>query len=244
MIKGTIHSKETKKKMSKSRLGKKHSKETKIKIGLANKGSIHTEETKRKISKTKKGIKLTKEHRRKIGLGGIGKIHSAETKKKMSLAHLGVIFSKKHRRKIGLANKGKKPFLGKKHSEITKRKLSIIHKEKKHSKKSLQIMRESQIKYMKEVKNINVPSIGRNEKQILDNIEKENNIKLLRQYSVIGYFLDGYDEKNNVVYEINEIHHFDFNKTYTNRHIERKNNIIKHLKCIWIDIKDAVEVSK
>lgn len=76
----------------------KHSEETKIKIGNANKGrkpwstgKHHSEETKIKISLKNTGVKL-----------------SEETKAKLSKAHKGVPLSKEHVEKIASSNRGKK----------------------------------------------------------------------------------------------------------------------------------------
>lgn len=76
-------SEETKQKMCIAHVGKHHTKETKLKIGLAQKGRMspmygkyHTEETKRKIGMAHKG----KKHHM------YGKQHSEETKRKMSKA--------------------------------------------------------------------------------------------------------------------------------------------------------------
>jgi len=74
------------------------------------------------------------------------------------------------------------------------------------------------------------------EKQILNNIEKLYKVKLIRQFPIIGYFLDGYDKTNNIVYEVNEEHHFDIDGNYNTKHIQRKNDIVEHLKCEWVDI--------
>jgi len=49
--------------------------------------------------------------------------------------------------------------------------------------------------------------IGKYEKEIFDNIEKEKNINLIRQFTVAGKFIDGYDKNNNVAYEVDEQHH-------------------------------------
>ena len=52
---------------------------------------------------------------------------------------------------------------------------------------------------------------GKNETFILDNIEKENNIRLERQ-KIINiennkYFIDGFDNDNNIAYEVDERYH-------------------------------------
>jgi len=76
------------------------------------------------------------------------------------------------------------------------------------------------------------PHLGRNEKDFLDEVELSNNIKLVRQYEVLGYFVDGYCEELNIVVEIDERP-----KTHE-RDIERENNIIKELNCKFLRIRD------
>lgn len=80
-------------------IGKKHTEETKIKIGNKNRGRIfsvatrlkmrishlgiqNTEETKKKISFKNKGRKCTEEAKKKIGLKNKGRKHTEETKLK------------------------------------------------------------------------------------------------------------------------------------------------------------------
>ena len=98
-----------------SSLGTRHSKLSRIKIGLASKGrwsgKKHTEETKKKISLGNTGKRL-------------GKRASLETRKKMSDSKKGIKFTEEHRKKIGDANKRRVPRLGWHHSEESKRKMS------------------------------------------------------------------------------------------------------------------------
>jgi hypothetical protein len=77
-------------------------------------------------------------------------------------------------------------------------------------------------------------SIGKEEKTILDKIEKEKNIKLIRQFQISRKFIDGYDPINNVAYEIDESHH----KYRLGDDIKRQQLIEKRLNCsiIRIDI--------
>ena len=76
--------------------------------------------------------------------------------------------------------------------------------------------------------------LGKNETQILDDIEKENNIKLERQYPVLNFYIDGYDSTNNIVYEVDESHH----KYQQIQDIIRKNKIKEELGCEFVRIKE------
>lgn len=212
--------------LSKQMLGKIMSQETKNKISDSNKGKIFTEEHKKNLSKNHnsfwKGNKVSKE---------VCEKRSKSLKGKKAW-NKGLKFSEKTCLKMSESRRGKnnpmyrKPGtrLGIKVSGETKRR-----------------MRESMIKHIEKNKlngKIIRPNVGKNEIKILNNIEKEKGIKIIRQFKVLGYFLDGYDKINNVVYEVNEGHHFNKDNNYNKKHLTRKNEIINCLKCLWIDIKD------
>lgn len=109
-------------------LGRKATKETRIKMSFAKMGEKHhnfgkhfSKEHRRKIGEAQKGEKhylygkhLSEEHKRKIGDAHIGKKHSFETRAKMSKAKMG--------------NTG---FLGHKHTDETRAKISIANKGRK-----------------------------------------------------------------------------------------------------------------
>jgi len=88
-----------------STLGRKHSDETKKKIGFASKGrwtgKHHTEETKKKMSKAQKGRIITPEHRKKISESSIGKDGYWTGKKRPP-------FSKEWKKNIGASSMGHK----------------------------------------------------------------------------------------------------------------------------------------
>ena len=88
---------------------------------------------------------------------------------------------------------GLKYWLGKTRSKKTKEKIS-------------QTNRKLRINQLKQ-NGITYPCIGKNEKAILDSLEKSNNIKIIRQYQIEGYFVDGYCKKLNTVFEIDESFH-------------------------------------
>jgi len=53
----------------------------------------------------------------------------------------------------------------------------------------------------------------------------------------LGFWVDGYDQENNIVYEIDEKHHFNWDGTYIERDINRQKEIIAFLNCEFIRIK-------
>jgi group I intron endonuclease len=99
---------EIKQKISKSKKGKKLSKEHSEKAKNAFKGKKHTEETKRKLSEINKGKKLSPEHIKKMSESHKGLKLSEEHKRKIGDRFRGKPLSEEHRKKIGASNKGKK----------------------------------------------------------------------------------------------------------------------------------------
>jgi len=81
------------------------------------------------------------------------------------------------------------------------------------------------------------PAIGKHEKQILDNLEKCFNYKIIRQHRVNGYFLDGYIPSLNLAIEVDENHHF-CNKKLKEKDIIRQKEIKSELNCNFLRIKD------
>lgn len=71
------------------------------------------------------------------------------------------------------------------------------------------------------------------EKIALDTIEQVLNIKLKRQFHVLGYRIDGYDPVNNVAYEIDESHH----KHQVTDDMIRQRRIENELGCRFVRVK-------
>jgi ribonuclease BN (tRNA processing enzyme) len=118
------------------------------------------------------------------------------------------------------------------HSIEHKKKVSEKLKGKIFSREYRDKLRLAAINYIKEVSGAVCPRIGHNEKQILDNLEIEMTYKILRQYEVDGYFLDGYIEELNLAIEVDER---PKNKL---KDIERENYIKDKLNCEFLRIKD------
>lgn len=110
-------------------------------------------------------------------------------------------------------------------------------KGKHHTNKIKEQIRINFSKYLKEnIINNKYINIGKNEKEILDNVEKINHIKLKRQHYVNGYFVDGYDSINNICYEVDEKNHLYGDNPKKDK--IRQNRITQKLKCEFIRIKD------
>lgn len=81
------------------------------------------------------------------------------------------------------------------------------------------------------------PKIGKNEKRILDRIESDTGHKILRQYFIAGFFVDGYIPDLNVVIEIDEPHHYRYD-SLTEYDIEREKKIKEKLQCDFLRFRD------
>ena len=82
------------------------------------------------------------------------------------------------------------------------------------------------------------PFVGKNEKEILGNYEKENNCILKRSHHIkeLGYIVDGYDVANNNVVEVYEKYHENIRTV--KRDNMRQKEIEDFLKCNFIIIWD------
>lgn len=127
---------ETKKRLSKSLTGRKVSKETRSKISKSQIGKKISLSTRRKISKIQTGRKLTKKWKKNISksLKGkqnrLGTKQSEKTKKKIGNASKGRKLSDNTKKKISLKN------IGKKATAETRKKLSLSHMGIKQSKET------------------------------------------------------------------------------------------------------------
>lgn len=117
IYKHSPRSKETKRKIGEANKGKRHSEETKRKMSLASKGKPKSEEHKRKISESKKGDKhpnfgksTSEEAKKKMSLRNKGKKRSEETRKKMRISAIGKKLSEEAKRKISLSRQGEKHY--------------------------------------------------------------------------------------------------------------------------------------
>lgn len=180
---------------------KLHTKETKLKISLANKGK----------KSHRKGITLEQEY---------GKYKSKKIRKQKSV-------SLKNRYIEGTIIN---PMKGKKRLDI-----SIKQKGKGNIQNIPEVRLKNRLNVLKYVRKYHEgksPRIGKNEKRILNEIELSLKNRIIRQYEVYGYFVDGYIKKLNLVIEIDE------KPKISKREIRREWEIKKELNCRFIRIKD------
>jgi very-short-patch-repair endonuclease len=167
-------------------------------------------------------IKHSKEHCKKIWKtrrkNGTDKM-SEEQKNKLS-------YSLKHSEKFQKAVQ----------NEDRKKKISKSQKGKKLSKKTKEKISESVTNYR--VKNEHWCSIGKHEIQLLNEQEIKDSCKIIRQYRIGKFFLDGYCKETNTVYEIYEKRHF-LPKSIK-KDLKRQRKIENKLNCNFIIIKDLL----
>jgi hypothetical protein len=98
----------TRKRISETQTGRKHSLEEIEKRRLSMIGHSVSEETRKKISEANKGKKHTDEFKNNISIRMTGKIQSNETKEKRRQAMLGRVFSEESKLKMSKAAKKRK----------------------------------------------------------------------------------------------------------------------------------------
>ena len=200
------------------------SKEHKENISKSNKGKIRSAESKKKYKKHaleqfKNG--MPEKTRKKLR-----KPKSEEHKKNMSLAQKFLYKKGKIVWNKGLKgvmpipwNKGKN--LPKKMRKKISESIILYYKNypevrKKISENTKKGMDKKEVRLklrlaaLKKIHGKNGASLGKNEKKILDELEKLYMLKIKRGERIIGYIVDGYISELNLAIEVDEIHHFDF----------------------------------
>ncbi len=174
----------------------------------------------------KKGFHLSEEHKSKI----------IETRRKNKSYFLSEESKEKLRKNAKLnPNYGMK---GKYHSKKTKIKIGLKSTGRFFSNKTKEKQRISAINYIIKTRGSLSRNIGKHETEILDKLSKTMGIKIIRQYPVRGYFVDGYCKEKNIVFEVDE------KPKKSIKQIERENIIKKELNCDILRIKDYYRYKK
>ncbi len=184
--------------------GKKHSEETKKKIGISNFGKHRTENHKRKYSECQLGEKAF----------WFGKRFSLETKRKISMSLKGRKLSRQTKQKLSHKKMGKNnPMYDKIPTEKHREKMRIA---------ALKRLERQGI----------LPSYNLKACQFIDEYGKQNGYNFQHalnggEVKICGYSLDGYDKEKNVIFEYDEKHHRY--KKFSKKDLIRQKNIINKL---------------
>jgi len=216
-------SEETRKKMSEAKKGKNNPMFGKI---GAMKGKHHSKESRQKMSNSQmgrvgcyKGKHRSEATKLKLSNSLKGRIISDETRQKMSDAKIGRPLSAKHRKKLCLAKQNM--------SNETKQKmrLAAIQRIERNSGGQLN------------------PAYNTNACKIIEEYGKKNGYNFQHAMNggefhikELGYWVDGYDRKKNIVIEYYERLHYSIDGILKNRELNREKEIIKQLNCGFIRI--------
>lgn len=231
-----IYSKETLKKISDSTRKAMSKSKVREKLRLSHIGKKHSKETKNKMSKSHIGLntwmtgrKLSEEIKKKIGDSNCGKIHgpcSDEHKRKLSESEKGKIISEKTKLRISYNHVG---MIGKHHTDEARRKMRLSRIEK--------ISRDKFNGHQV------IPNWNTNACHEIDEYGKRYGYNFQHAMNggehfinELGYFVDGYDKDKNVVIEYYEFCHNQFKNTIHDK--QRKQEIINHLGCEFIELKE------
>ena len=91
-----------------------------------------------------------------------------------------------------------------------------------------------------------MPNYNKTACRLFDSLSMENNIKIQHAMNggeiyikELGYWVDGYDIENNIVYEFDEKHH----KQQKEKDLMRQNEIINFLNCKFVRIDNEYNIS-
>ena len=186
-----------------------------------NKGlTSKTDKRVEKMSRSKTGQKRSQEARLRMRNAQLGKKQTKEQIEKRVSQFRGIPRSDDTKQKISVANSGKTYTMSKSRKE--KIRLGTIKRIERQKFNGLPM----------------IPCIGKYETQILDNIEKILEYKIIRQYRVAGYFIDGYCQLLNLAIEIDESHHN--NERCIIKDIKREAEIKNILHCSFLRLNGGV----
>ena len=193
-------------------------------------------EYKQKLSKARIGKKLSEETKRKISKANKGRIPTKHTILAAIAVNTGRIKSEEEKRKISISQQKRyedNNLISKIKDNTISQWSNMTNTQKVIRSKKLRIAAIKNIEKGLKDGNSMTPMLGRNEKQILDFLEKSFGYTILRQHNVAGYFLDGYCPALRLAIEIDESYH--------NKQIEkdqlRQNNIINELNCQFLRLR-------
>lgn len=100
----------------------------------------------------------------------------------------------------------------------------------KNPAKKPEVREKQRLIKQKKILELGGPRLGNDEKQILDELELFLNTKIIRQFPIKGYWVDGYIKKYNIVIEVDE------KPKIKPKDLERENIIKQELNCSFVRI--------
>lgn len=246
--KGMKMSKEHCEKLSKAAKGKIVSQKTREKLRILATGRLHSDATRKKLSEINTGKKMSQEMREKMSLILKGLKRSDAARLNMSIAQQNMTAETKA--KISASSKGKIV------SIETRKKLSAIAKERmkkysgeNHPCKRPEVRKKLRLIAIKRIEGITpggraVPSYNPKGCEYFNQLMIENNCYIQHaenggefHIKELGYWVDGYDKENNIVYEYDEYSHYNRDGSLCEKDVRRQKEIEEHLKCKFIRIR-------
>lgn len=198
-----------------------------------------TDDTKVKISKT-----LKEKYKNEDLVANISGAHSHESRIKMGKTKTNVPLSDEHKNKIskGVLNSEKHKMAMK--CKIRSKKISNYQKNRIVSEETKKLQRLNTIKRITLLFGGEFhPSFNKKACEYFNLLMLETNTHIQHalnggEYHIeeLGYWVDGYDKVNNIVYEFDEKHHFNEDGNLKLKDIQRQKLITEHLKCKFIRI--------
>lgn len=194
-----------------------------------------TEECRRKRSEDMKKRRSSPEFQKKLNEA----MRKKDVLEKKSISMKKIWQSPSHQEKVSLGNK--KAW---KNPSIRRNIMTSLNSEEIRQKRSLKLknwwknpnnIEKRRKAFLSYIDKNGWLSIGRNEKEILDQLEIDLNTKFIRQYHVNGYRTDGYSPDLNLVVEIDEMRRHRY---ITEKDKKREKDIIETLQCDFIRVMD------
>jgi hypothetical protein len=198
-----------------------------------------TDETKLKISK-----RLKEKYKNGELVANISRAHSHESRIKMGKTKTNVPLSDEHKNKISKSILNSEKHKIAMRCEIRSKKISNYQKNKIVSEETKKIQRLNTINRITSLFGGEFhPSFNKKACKYFDLLMLETNTHIQHalnggEYYIeeLGYWVDGYDKENNIVYEFDEKYHFNKDGNLKLKDIQRQKLITEHLKCKFIRI--------
>jgi len=203
-------------------------------------GKKRSDETRKKmIESALKRAPVSEKTREKLRISNTGKKLSNEHKQKLSISR-----RKRPPASEETRNKIRQTSTGRRHSEETKEKLrKIAHNISEETRYKMRCAANKNLQNRSKNGEIVIPSFNIKACEFFDKLAFETKTHIQHamnggEFKVREFFVDGYDKENNIVYEYDEVRHFNSDGTLKEKDILRQREIEKYLKCEFIRINE------